>query len=104
MAVMDLKPTPAGHIIVFSKNHCSDCSATKRALGKFTEITEINVEENTEIYDDLGAQTARDYLLGTGAQAMPVVEMRDENNTVVKTWSRFRPDKLLELRREIEAA
>lgn len=104
MAIMDLKTTPAGHIIVFSKNDCSQCSATKRVLGKFTEITEINIEENTETYDDLGAQTALDYLINTGAKGMPVIEVRDESNTVVKTWNGLRPDKLLELRREIEAA
>lgn len=73
----------AQEVIVYSKNNCSDCTATKELMDeKGIEYTEINIQEQKEY---------RDQLFAMGFRQMPVVNVGDD------WWSKFNRDKILAL-------
>ncbi len=67
-------------IVVYTKNNCVQCNATKRALGKYgLDFEEINLDADGE---------ALEAVKELGYLQAPVVMANGEH------WAGFRPDKL----------
>lgn len=72
-----------GTTIVFTKNNCTQCTATERELDSLGVIyTEINIEENPEYLDQLKA---------AGFRSAPVVV------TPKGSWAGYKPDRIKEV-------
>jgi len=70
-------------IVVYTRNGCQSCEATKRLLKKLdVDFTEVNVEEDQE---------SAQWLVDEGWRSLPVVSTENE------WWSGFQPKKLQEL-------
>lgn len=68
-------------ITVYSKPDCTKCTATYRALDK--------VGLDYEVVDITEDPDARDYVMGLGHLAAPVVVVSNGEH-----WSEFRPDRI----------
>jgi len=65
---------------VYTKSNCPQCTATKRALNRYSiEYTEIDMENDLE---------ALSYVKGLGFQAAPVVITADDS------WSGYKPENI----------
>lgn len=77
-------------IIIYTRNNCIQCHATKRAMARCgVDFATINLDQHPEMADTLRDQ---------GFRQLPVVvagEMR---------WSGFRPDMINRLRPEARVA
>jgi glutaredoxin-like protein NrdH len=90
------------NVTVYSRSHCVQCTAQKRALGNAgIEYTETNVEDDP---------AALDYVKSLGYQAAPVVvwtgvlpdpDYPDHLLTHRGHWSGFNPDRTKQLREAI---
>lgn len=84
------------NVTIYSKHHCVQCTAQKRALGNAgIEYTETNVEDDP---------AALDYVKSLGYQAAPVVVYgaRADNEYIeFGHWSGFNPDRTKQLREAI---
>lgn len=77
-------------VTVYTKPSCAQCTATYRGLNnKGVEYDKIDVTQ-----DEAALSFIKDDL---GYQAAPVVVLRDEDGTVVDSWSQFRADKIATL-------
>jgi len=73
----------AAMITIYSKQHCTQCTATIRLLDKFGLTYEvIEIDTNPAVFD---------YVKSLGFMSMPVVETPDDK------WCGFRPDKIKQL-------
>lgn len=72
-------------VTVYSKPNCQPCKMTKqRFKDNGIEFVEIDISEDAD---------AREYVLGLGALAAPVVVVGDLEDH----WAGFKPDKIKEL-------
>lgn len=72
-------------VTVFSKPSCVQCNATKKALTKRNvNFVTVDITQDDE---------ARDFVMGLGYVAAPVVLVEDEG-TESAHWSGFRPDRI----------
>ncbi|MBA2817257.1 redoxin NrdH [Candidatus Pantoea persica] len=72
------------HIIIYTKNHCVQCNATKNTMDRHgIDYQLINLDAQPEAIDTLKS---------LGYRQVPVV-MADGDH-----WSGFRPDKIASLR------
>ncbi|KGD83968.1 ribonucleoside-diphosphate reductase class Ib glutaredoxin subunit [Pantoea sp. PNA 14-12] len=70
-------------IIIYTKNHCVQCNATKNALDRHSiDYQLINLDTQPDAIDSLKA---------LGYRQVPVVMTHDDH------WSGFRPDKIARL-------
>lgn len=74
-------------IVLYSRNNCQACIATKNYLEhKKVEFREINVEAE-------GNEPYAQYLVDQGHRAMPVVEVYNGLD-FVESWSGLKRDKM----------
>ncbi|AER31577.1 glutaredoxin-like protein NrdH [Pantoea sp. PA1] len=74
-------------IIIYTKNNCVQCNATKNALDRQgIDYHLINLDTQPEAIDNLKA---------LGYRQVPVVMTRDDH------WSGFRPDKIAGLSQSV---
>lgn len=71
-------------VVVFTKNGCQPCKATKRKFEKEgIAYSEINLDENPE---------AKDRIVKLGYSAAPIILAGDEH------WAGFQPDRIMSLK------
>lgn len=76
-------------ITVYSKPHCVQCDATKRALRKHDlEFEDVDVTQDTQALQTLTA---------LGYKSAPVVFANGDH------WSGFRPDKIKNLAKQAQS-
>lgn len=73
-------------VTVFSKPHCVQCNATKRALDK-ASVAHVVIDVSESV-------AAFDYLSDKGHSQMPVVEVFDNDGELVDSWTGFDPEKI----------
>lgn len=76
-------------ITLYTKPACVQCQATKKALDKSGVAY-----QTVDITQD---PAARDYVIGLGYLAAPVVVAGDDH------WSGFRPDRISRVANQVEA-
>lgn len=75
---------------LYSKEHCVQCTQSKKTLDK------LGVEYR--ITDLMADETALSFVTETlGYRAAPVVVVRDEDGNIADSWAGFNPEKLQSL-------
>ena len=87
-------------ITLYSKERCAQCNASQRELKKigveFTEYGDrVVLGETTYIYADATAEDNRDFVIGLGHMAAPVMTVVVDGE-LTDHWSGYIPDKIQE--------
>lgn len=78
-------------IEVYSKPNCVQCTQTKKTLDKQgVEYINIDVTADQKAFEFVTSEL--------GHRAAPVVVVKDNNGSVVKSWAGFQPELLSELK------
>ena len=81
------------HITIFHKEHCQPCRLTMKMLDK------LGATYDSRSLDDGSPEAERvlNNARALGMTSAPIVEVRDESGTLVRTLSGYRPADLREI-------